>query len=121
MLLPEQRKSAMLLRALAGALLLHLVSHSLGQIADSRGTVLVLHGDTALSTDYGEYLEHVRRLGYTVEERQAGDKGLQLRKWDDWLYAKLIIFASGVTGTRSRSPLPLGLIVLCTPPEYFKG
>lgn len=69
-----------------------------GCAAASRGRALVLIEDLARSSQFDQYLESVKRLGYEVERRSAADKDLRLRNWDDWLYDKLIILASGVQG-----------------------
>ena len=66
--------------------------------AASKGTVLVLFEEVAVTNSYSQYLEHIKGLGYEIEKTSASDKGLHLREWDDWKYSKLIIFASGTQG-----------------------
>lgn len=82
--------------ALCAALLLGLY---VGASAASEGKVLVLIENIPFSSTYSQYLDSIRQLGYDIEQRSASDPTLHLREWDDWLYSKLIIFASGISGT----------------------
>ena len=87
---------------------LHLTLLSLCALNVSAGTpdakkVLVLLEDVESASQYSSYLDSLRQSGYEIEIKAASDKGLQLRSWDDWLYSKLIIFASGASGTRCQT------------------
>ena len=60
--------------------------------------VLVLLEDLAIRNTHSEYFQSLIEAGNSLDFRLAESKGLRLREWDDWLYAKLIIFAPSVAG-----------------------
>ena len=71
---------------------------ALASIASASRRTLVLLEDVASGSRYSSYLQTLRQGGYDLDIRAAKDPTLRIRQWDDWLYDKLIILASGVTG-----------------------
>ena len=106
------RLSALLL----GAILLN------SAVEGKEPKVLTLFESVAYASTYSQYLDHVRKQGYEIEQRSATDPDLHLREWDDWKYEKLIIFASGIKGaTWQRISLPETIVqyyACCSIPSW---
>ena len=82
---------------LAAAVALSAFSGARG-VALPETEVLVLLEDLSLRGTHSVFFGDLRKQGLNLHFRSAEDKSLKLRDWDDWLYGKLIIFASAVPG-----------------------
>ena len=60
--------------------------------------VLVLVEDLSTASTHSIFLQQLEKAGYLLDVKGAQDKSLRLREWDSWLYSKLVIFASGISG-----------------------
>ena len=60
--------------------------------------VLVILDDPSIKHTHSTYLEDLATRGYDLTFRTVGDRKLQVRDWDDWLYDQLIVFAPSATG-----------------------
>ena len=78
-------------------LLLLLVSTAVCTHAFS-DSVLVLVDDPFIRHTHSLYFGDLASRGYSLTFRAAGDKKLQLRDWDQWMYDKIIIFAPTAAG-----------------------
>ena len=65
--------------------------------------VLVLLEEPSLRASHSVFFGDLRKQGFNLHIRSAEDKSLRLRDWDDWLYGKLIIFASKLQGASCRA------------------
>ena len=64
----------------------------------SSESVLVLFDDPLIRHTHSLYFGDLTSRGYSLTFRAAGDKKLQLRNWDEWMYDKIIIFAPTAAG-----------------------
>jgi oligosaccharyltransferase complex subunit beta len=64
--------------------------------------VLVLLEGLDLQESHSEFFGGLSSRGYQLDFKQISDKKLQLKNWDEWLYDKVIIFATkgGAWGRR---------------------
>ena len=65
--------------------------------------VLVLLENLDLQQSHSDFFGGLSGRGYQLDFRQISDKKLQLKQWDEWLYDKLIIFAT--KGGECSAPL----------------
>lgn len=56
--------------------------------------VLVLLDSPSLEASHSAFLGGLRSRGYALDIKPIGDKALQLKSWDEWLYDKLVILGS---------------------------
>jgi oligosaccharyltransferase complex subunit beta len=61
---------------------------------------LVLLDDPLTRHTHSIYFSDLASRGFNLNYKAVGDRNLQLRDWDDWLYDHLIIFAPSATGER---------------------
>ena len=85
------------LRCLATAALLLAIAGARAQSLPEK-EVLVLLEDLSLRASHSIFFGDLRSQGFNLHFRSASDKGLKLRDWDDWLYGKLVVFASALPG-----------------------
>ena len=88
----------MLKHAMLILCLLCLLAGSAIAVQTAGKSVLVLVDDPLIRHTHSLYFADLASRGYELTFRAAGDKKLQLRDWDEWLYDKLVIFAPSATG-----------------------
>lgn len=83
-----------------------LISASLSSAdAVSMPRTLLLANTLNIQDSHSHFIKHLRASGREVDIREANNPGLQLRDWDVWLYAELIIFAPQADGEPSDKTL----------------
>lgn len=88
--------SGPLFRCLAAfsVLLLFTGSEAIGQ----RRRVLVLLDDTAVKSTHSLFFSSLTDRGYQITYSAANAQDLTIKDWDNYLYDKVIVFASSTSG-----------------------
>ena len=77
------------------ALLLFQASEAVGQ----GKRVIVLLDDTALKSTHSLFFSSLTARGYQLTYSAANAPDLSIKDWDNYLYDKVIVFASSTSGT----------------------
>ncbi len=81
--------------AVCCALLLFQASEAVGQ----GKRVLVLLDDTALKSTHSLFFSSLTARGYQLTYSAANAPDLSIKDWDNYLFDKVIVFASSTSGT----------------------
>lgn len=68
--------------------------------------ILVVVDDPLIRNTHSQYFSDLIGRGHDVAIRSAGDKKLQLKDWDEWLYDKLVLFAPRADGVSHSNVFP---------------